>query len=113
MTQRHYSSAATTASVVTEASDTDTTLVVDSVAGWPSSTPFIVIAGNGTETEEVMLVTGVSGTVLTVTRGFDSTTAKTQPIGTQVVHGFAAIDFREMNAYINVPKTWGQLKNGG
>lgn len=117
MSLRNYSAkaAATEISAVpvgTTLQATDTTFSLASMSGFPASTPYTIAVGVD---EEVMLVTAhntVTGAV-TVTRGYDSTTATTHAIGSVVKHAISAIDFREANSYINTPKTWGQLKNGG
>lgn len=78
-----------------------TTITVTSTTGFPITYPFILILDRGTASEEVALCTSASGNILTVTRGYDSTTAFAHAIGAAVVHGVAAIDAREANAHVN------------
>lgn len=78
-----------------------TTIVVASVTGLPISYPYVLILDRGGPSEEVVLVTGGAGTSLTVTRGYDSTTAFAHANGAVVEHGISAIDPREANAHVN------------
>lgn len=78
-----------------------TSITVASVTGLPASTPYIMIIDRGLATEEVVLVTAVAGTTLTVTRGYDSSTAFAHTSGASIVHGIAAIDPREANTHVN------------
>jgi len=59
--------------------DTDTTLNIASAADWPSDGDFRIIVN-----EEIMLVTAISGTTLTVVRGQDDTDAAAQSEGAAV-----------------------------
>ena len=100
MAQRYYSNAAATA-LASGCTALDTTITVDSVTGLPIQYPFIMILDRGTVGEEVVLVTNASGSDLTVTRGYDSTTAFAHSLGSEAVHGVAAIDHRESNNHVN------------
>jgi hypothetical protein len=67
--------------IVSDISETDTQIGVDSYAGFPTDESYTVMVGT-----EHMLVTGGFGTTIwTVTRGHDSTTATTHNAGTDVV----------------------------
>lgn len=78
-----------------------TSIEVASVSGLPITYPFILILDRGTASEEVVLCTNGSGTTLTVTRGYDSTTAFAHSLGATVAHGISAIDAREANEHVN------------
>lgn len=100
MSLRQYANAPAT----TLTASVDTLAVVISVAaitGLPPSFPFTLILDRGTATEEVVLVTSGSGTDLTVTRGYDGTTAFSHDAGATVEHGISAIDPREANEHVN------------
>lgn len=112
MSKRYYSASAIEAQLITGVNESATTLELNAVTGFPTSYPYIIVADNGRATEEVMLVTAASGTLLTVTRGYDSTTPYTHSTGSSIVHAASAIDFREANHFINEAKTWGNLKDG-
>lgn len=91
---RNYSSTAvdTTLSAAITASATSITVVA--TTGFPAA-PFILAVDAGASTQELVLVTAVAGTTLTVTRGYDSTTAQAHASGAAVSHSHAGIDFRE------------------
>jgi hypothetical protein len=100
MALRHYANApATTLSGSITA--LATTITVASTTGLPISYPFVLLLDRGTASEEVVLVTGGTGANLTVTRGFDSTTAFAHSDGAIVEHGISAADAREANAHVN------------
>jgi hypothetical protein len=61
--------------------NTQTTLVVNSAATFPSTGKFRIIVDS-----ELMLVTSVSGTTFTVTRGIEGTTAISHSSGVAVAH---------------------------
>lgn len=112
MSKRYYSASAIEAQLISGISESATTVELNALTGFPSSFPFIVVVDNGRATEEVMLVTGSAGNILTVTRGYDSTTAYAHSTGASLSHAASAIDFREANHFINGAKTWGNLKDG-
>lgn len=100
MAQRFYANAAATKLTV-PATVTDVTITVASTAGLPIQYPYVMILDKGTSSEEVVLVTAASGATLTVTRGYDSTTAYSHNVDSEAVHGISAIDPREANAHVN------------
>jgi hypothetical protein len=101
MAQRFYSSIAERTTLAAAVNDTTTTLLVNAVVGWPSSTPYTLLVDADTINEEIVTVTNRSGTTLTVTRGVDGSTAKAHDAGADVRHGVSARDFAEPNAFIN------------
>lgn len=80
---------------------TDTSMTVDSAAGFPTQFPYTLIVDPDTAFEEVVDVTAAVGNVLTITRGVDSTTASAHAAGAVVYHGISARDPREANAHVN------------
>jgi hypothetical protein len=101
MTTRNYSNVATPTSLTSAASAGDTVLNVASTAGYPS-TPFTIGLERGTVNEEFCLCTAKSPTTLTVTRGYDGTTAVAHNSGASVEHAVGAIDYDESNDHINI-----------
>lgn len=97
---RNYSNLATPVALTVAATTSSTTLTVASTAGFPEA-PFTLALERGTANEEVVLCTAKTSTTFTVTRGYDSTTAKAHNIGTSVEHAVAAIDYREAAAHID------------
>lgn len=92
---RFYSSTARKTTLVSGINSTDTSITVALASGYPTSYPFTVIIDKDTVDEELVECTNVSGTILTITRGVDSTTAVAHSAGAQVEHGFSGRDFRE------------------
>lgn len=101
MARRYYSSIAQRTTLASSVSDVATTMVVNAAVGFPASTPYTMIVDQDTVNEEVVTVTGRSGTTLTVTRGSDGSTAVAHSTGASVNHGVSARDFDEPNAFIN------------
>ena len=100
MTLRNYSSTAAETTLAAGVAAANTTLLVSGTTGFPA-VPFILAIAAGSAAQELVLVTNVAGTTLTVTRGYDSTVAATHEVGTVVQHSHAALDFREANTHVN------------
>jgi hypothetical protein len=79
--------------------DTTTSVSVVSVSGFPT-VPYTLIIGPDTNKEEVVTVTAISGTTLTVTRGQDGTLAVAHAAGSSVRHGVSGRDFKEEQTHI-------------
>lgn len=92
---RFYSSIAqqTTLTGATTASNTSITVV--STAGFPGSTPYTLALDYGSSNEELVDVTAVAGTTLTVTRAVDGTSGSIHNVGAVVRHVSSARDFTE------------------
>lgn len=100
MSLRFYANAPAT-TLTASCSAVATSIDVASVVGLPISYPYIMILDRGTASEEVVLVTAASSNTLTVTRGFDNSTAFAHATGAAVAHGVSAIDLREANLHGN------------
>lgn len=100
MAIRNFSSTAADTTLTTPSVAADTTLDVAATTGFPAP-PFILALEPDTANQEVVLVTGVAGLTLTVTRGYDSTVAVDHASGVVARHSHAAIDFREANTHAN------------
>lgn len=99
MAQRNYSSTAVATTIANAISNAATTCIVNSTSGFPAA-PFIGRLDADTASEELVLVTNVAGTTLTITRGYDSTSAQSHAAGASFRHSVAAIDLREPNLHI-------------
>lgn len=95
---RNYSSNAIATTLAAGCTDSATSIQVTATTGFPAA-DFILALDYGTAEQELVLVTGVAGTTLTVTRGYDSTTAQAHSLGAAVRHVHAAIDFRESRTH--------------
>jgi hypothetical protein len=96
---RNYSNTAVQTTLASGVNDVVTSIVVSSTTGFPA-VDFVLALDSDTATQELVLVTNVAGTTLTVTRGYDNTTAVAHDTGASVIHSHAAIDFREASEHI-------------
>jgi hypothetical protein len=104
--KRNYSATAIETTLVnsmTSAATGDTTasVAVVSVSGFPTTVPFTLILGPDTSKEEVVTVTAVAGTTLTIVRGQDNTQAQSHAAGSSVRHGVSAREFKELQTHIS------------
>ena len=88
----YYSSTAGSYTLTGAVTAAATTIVVNSVAGLPTSAPFKVVLDPGQPGEEIVKVTAVAGTSLTVVRGWDGTAAAAHDAGAVVRHMLTAED---------------------
>ena len=100
MTERKYSSVAVPTTLGSGIADDATSITVAAANGFPGSTPYTLVIDPDTADEELVSVTAVGGLTLTVTRGFDSTTAKSHSAGAVVRHFWSAADLREPQQHI-------------
>jgi hypothetical protein len=101
MARRYYSSTAVATTLSASANNSTTSITVTALSGFPVSTPWTAIIDADTASEEVVEVTNVSGTTLTVTRGVDGTSAVSHSAGAVFRHGVSGRDFDEANAHVN------------
>ena len=101
MPRRYYSSTAVATTLSASANNSATSITVTALTGYPAQTPFTAIIDPDTASEEVVEVTNVSGTTLTVTRGVDGTSGVSHSAGAVFRHGVSARDFDEANAFVN------------
>ena len=97
---RYYSSIAQAAQLSSSVTSLVTSIAVSSLTGFPTSVPFTIAVDPSTAYEEIMTVTVVSGTTLTVTRAEDSSTAVAHSAGAAVRHVMSARDLREPQEHI-------------
>lgn len=100
MALRNFSNGAVETQLAVSVTDSAVVMQMTSVTGWPAA-PFTIVVDADEITEEVCLVTGLSGTTATVTRGFNGTSAVAHTAGAKVKHAAVAIDFSEANAHVN------------
>lgn len=82
VTRRQYKGAAAQTTITNALASGDTSATLAATTGWPSTAavPFYVVISPGTASEEKCSAT-ISGSVLTLTRAQDDTTAQTHEIG--------------------------------
>lgn len=95
MASRYYSSVAALTTLTNGVSAGDAALIVGSTSGFPAQTPFTLLLDEGTASEEIVTVTAVAGTTLTVVRGEDGTVPVEHGPGARVRHAMTARDLRE------------------
>jgi len=97
---RYYSSTAGEMALTGSVNELATTIIVDTVLGLPIQTPFTLVLDIGLSTEEIVTVTDVSGTNLTVTRGEDGTAPVDHTTGAVARHMMTARDLREPQGHL-------------
>jgi hypothetical protein len=80
--------------------DANTSFVIASVSGFPSSFPYSLLVDPDTNKEEIVTVYGGSGTTLQVYRGQDNTQAVAHSAGATIRHGISAREFKELQTHI-------------
>lgn len=90
---RFYSATAQPTTLAAGCTNSATSIQVTATTGFPAA-EFILALDYGGASQELVKVTSVAGTTLTVVRGFDSTTAQAHSLGAAVVHVHSADDFR-------------------
>lgn len=96
---RFYSSTFVQTSLAAGIGPSTTSFNVGTTTGAPG-TPFVVSVDQNTASEELMLVTNVSGLQYTVTRAVGGTAAVTHANGAPVVHVMYAQDLTDASAHI-------------
>lgn len=94
----NYSNVAVETTLAGSISSAATTFAVGATTGFPVSTPYVLAVGYGASDEELVKVTAIAGTDLTVERGFGGTSAQSHSLGAKVRHVVNAedlIDFRQ------------------
>lgn len=90
----YYSSSAGAMSLAGAINGSATSMVVDTVAGLPGSVPFKLVIDPGLSSEEIVKVTVVAGTTLTIARGWDGTSGQAHSNLASVRHMVTAEDLR-------------------
>ncbi len=109
---RNYSNTATATTLSGGINAAVTTMVVGTVAGLPATFPYAVIVDYQAASQEVVLVTAAAGTTLTITRGYDGTSAQSHSAGAAVVHGVIAKDLSDPQAHIDATTNIHGLSGG-
>lgn len=89
----YYSSTAGTFTITASITTSSTLVQINSAVGLPGSTPFKMVLDPGQTTEEIVKVTAIAGTSLTITRAWDGTTASAHSAGASARHMMTAEDF--------------------
>lgn len=96
MANRYYSAIAVDNTLGSSITNSSLSLTLSALpVGYPSSFPFVLALDYNTPSEELVLVTASSGTTLTITRGWDGTTAAAHNAGATVRHVISAQDLTD------------------
>lgn len=101
MTVRFYSSTAPEVVLQAGVDAVTTVIIVSSTLGFPLNTPYTLALDYGAALEELVEVTGVAGTSLTVTRAIDGTSGAAHGAGAKVRHVSSARDFKDSRDHEN------------
>jgi hypothetical protein len=93
-----YSNNAVSTTLTGSISSGATAISVGATTGFPG-TPFVLAVDYGAATEELVVVTGVAGLNLTVTRGFGGTSAQSHSLGAVVRHTYNAQDATDFRTH--------------
>jgi len=99
MATRYYSAIAQDTTVTGNITNSQTSVVVSAVVGFPSSFPYILALDYNASSEELVKVTAASGTTLTIVRAFNGTTAVSHNTGAVVRHVITAQDMTDAQAH--------------
>ena len=95
MPSRYYSAVAQDTTLTGSVTSTSTSMTVGAVVGFPSNFPYVLAVDYNAAAEELVLVTGVSGTTITVTRGYNGTSTVAHNTGAIVRHVITAQDLTD------------------
>lgn len=102
MTRRYYANSAPQKTLAGSLTSGATSLTVSgSFSGWPTQYPFFAALDLGTASLEVISVTNIVGSVATIVRGQDGTSAISHPAGATVDQVVVRQDLDEANAHVN------------
>jgi len=100
---RYYSATSVDNTIASSITSGATSITLSALpVGYPNSgNPFVLALDYNTSSEELVLVTSYSGSVLTVTRGFNGTTAQAHNTGATVRHVIVAQDLTDTQTHYN------------
>ena len=99
---RYYSAIAVDNTLASAITSSSTSAILNvSPVGYPSSFPFVLAFDYNTSTEELILVTAISGTTLTISRGFNGTTPQSHAVGAVIRHVITAQDLTDTQTHYN------------
>lgn len=98
---RKYSNTFAETTLTGSISNSATTITIGSTTGLPASFPYTLALDYGTSLVEMVTVTALAGSNLTVTRGQDGTSAQAHSAGARVVHPVSARDLSEPQVHID------------
>lgn len=109
---RKYSNTFAETTLTGSISNSATTITIGSTSGLPASFPYTLAVDYGTASVEMVTVTALAGSSLTVTRGQDGTSAQSHTAGARVVHPVTARDLSEPQVHIDASSDVHGLSGG-
>lgn len=100
MTARQYSSIATPTTLTSAITNSQVTIVVGALTGWPSTFPYTAAIEPDTANEELVTVTAAAGVTVTVVRGVDGSAPILHAATAPFEHRTSARDFQEPQNHI-------------
>ena len=101
-TKRYYSAIAQDTTLSSSVTSGSTSMVVGAVVGFPLTFPYVLAIDYNAAAEELVLVTNASGTTLTITRGYNGTTAAAHTTGATIRHVLIAQDMTDFSAHMDL-----------
>ena len=100
-TRHSYSNTASTATLAGAVTSGATSWTLNTFTGYPNPVPnpYVACIGRNTAKEELVLVTGVTGSTVVATRGYDSTAAQAHDPGETFEHVAAKYDYDNANRH--------------
>jgi hypothetical protein len=98
---RKYSNTFAETTLSGSISNSATTITLGATSGLPASFPYTLAIDYGTANVEMVTVTALAGSNLTVTRGQDGTSAQSHTAGARVVHPVSARDLSEPQVHMD------------
>ena len=99
MPSRYYSAIAQDTTLASGITNAANSMTVSSLVGFPASFPYVVAVDYNAASEELILVTNAVGTTLTITRGFNGSTAVAHSTGAVVRHVIVAQDLTDAQTH--------------
>jgi hypothetical protein len=96
---RNYSSTTREMSLLGACDTSAESVSLDSLQGLPTP-PFTLILSAGTTSEEVVLATEISGSIVTIVRAQGGTTARSHTAGASVIHGLFGGDLQDFQDHV-------------
>ena len=102
MPSRYYSAIAQDTTLASGITNAANSMTVSALVGFPASFPYVVAVDYNAASEELILVTAAVGTTLTITRGYNGSTAVAHSTGAVVRHVIVAQDLTDAQSHYDL-----------
>lgn len=99
MPSRYYSAIAQDTTLTGSITSISATMAVTATTGFPSNYPYVLAVDYENANEELVLVTNATGLTLTITRGYNGTSAVSHGVGATIRHVIVAQDLTDAQAH--------------